>query len=355
MTNSGMSLVGVLASVVVGGIAMMGITQVIITSTTVNKQVLFTQSATTIQQGLIGHLSDRSVCEANFGPASAGGAVNPATNLPVRTSILNSLGGAPFLEVFGPPTNTTYENGTLRILGFGFQGFRASDGTGLRGLTDLVIRIQSVTPLGGPREITRTVSLVVELTAAGGPIATCVAVGNDDDDIWRMTPTGNIFYLGNNVGIGTNTPTETLHVVGNVLISSGTLTSSQINTEVLNTGTVIAQAYLYKSDERLKTDFQSIPGLELINQLRGVSFKWKSSGQPALGVLAQEIEKVIPSAVKIDPNSGLKLVDYSQVTAPLIQAVKQLSQENEKLRARLDQFNRELEALENKVDLVEIK
>lgn len=355
MTSSGMSLVGVLASLAIGGVAMMGITQVIITSTSANKQVLFSQSATTIQQGLIGHLSDRSVCEANFGPASAGGPVNPATNLPVRTSILNSLGGAPFLEVFGPPNNTTYESGTLRILGFGFRGFRASDATGIRGLTDLIITIQSVNPLGGPREITRTVSLVVELTAAGGPISTCVAVGNDDDDIWRMTPTGNIFYLGNNVGIGTNTPTATLHVVGNVLITSGTMTASQINAEVLNTGTVIAQAYLYSSDERLKNDFQPIQGLELINQLRGVSFKWKASGEPALGVLAQEIEKVIPSAVKIDPSSGLKLVDYSQITAPLIQAVKQLSHENEKLRAQLDRFNRELEVLENQVGSSEQK
>ncbi len=341
-----MSILGVLASVAIGGIAMMGITQVIVTSNNANKQILFSQSATTIRQGLIGLLSDRSVCEANFGPASVGGAVSPSTNLPVRTQIVNSLGGLPFLEVFGPPANVAYENGAVRILSFGFQGFRPSDATGARGLTDLVIQFQSSVPLGGPREIFRSVSLVAELTGPGGAITTCVAVGNDDDDIWRLAPNGNIFYLGNNVGIGTNAPTDTLHVVGNVLVSGGTLSAGSINAEILNTGTVTAQAYLYKSDERLKTDFQPVLGLPIIKHLRGVQFRWKKTNRESLGVLAQEIEKVIPTAVTSDPTTGFKLVDYAQITAPLIEAVKELALENEKLQLKLESMNQEILRLE---------
>ena len=51
--------------------------------------------------------------------------------------------------------------------------------------------------------------------------------------------------------------------------------------------------------------------------------------------IAQEIEKVIPELVIQDENSGLKSVSYGNITAVLIEAVKELKKENDALSARI--------------------
>lgn len=102
-------------------------------------------------------------------------------------------------------------------------------------------------------------------------------------------------------------------------------------------GTVRAAAYLYASDERLKTEIRSLDGLSLISRLRGVSFIWKSTGQPATGLIAQEVEAVLPAAVATD-DSGMKAVDYQQLIGPLVEAVKSLKAENDALHARVEKL-----------------
>ena len=102
-------------------------------------------------------------------------------------------------------------------------------------------------------------------------------------------------------------------------------------------GNVTAGAYFHSSDERLKDNIQTISGLELISQLRGVSYDWKSSGKASAGVIAQEVEEVMPSAVQTDAD-GMKSVEYDQLIAPLIEAVKELKAQNEALEARIKEL-----------------
>ena len=79
------------------------------------------------------------------------------------------------------------------------------------------------------------------------------------------------------------------------------------------------------SDERLKSNIETIQGgLEKVEQLRGVTYT--RDDMDNIGVIAQEIEKVLPDIVlTADDEMGTKSVDYSRITAVLIEAVKELS------------------------------
>ena len=122
-----------------------------------------------------------------------------------------------------------------------------------------------------------------------------------------------------NVGIGTSGPSEKLHVSGNARIQ-GTVTDCYIGNGSGGTSC--------SSDARLKENIKPIPyALEKINSLRGVEFDWnilsQSHGRHDIGVIAQDVEKVFPSAV-ITGDDGFKKVDYAVLIAPVIQAVKEL-------------------------------
>ena len=79
------------------------------------------------------------------------------------------------------------------------------------------------------------------------------------------------------------------------------------------------------SDERLKDNIETLEdGLAKVEQLRGVTYT--RDGRENIGVIAQEVEKILPEIVlTADDEMGTKSVDYSRITAVLIEAVKDLS------------------------------
>ena len=79
------------------------------------------------------------------------------------------------------------------------------------------------------------------------------------------------------------------------------------------------------SDERLKDNIETLEdGLAKVEQLRGVTYTRDNREQ--IGVIAQEVEKILPEIVlTADDEMGTKSVDYSRITAVLIEAVKDLS------------------------------
>ncbi len=95
------------------------------------------------------------------------------------------------------------------------------------------------------------------------------------------------------------------------------------------------------SDERLKTDIKTIDdALDICGQLRGVSFKWIENDKPSIGVIAQEVEKVIPELVltgeSTDPvtneTTETKSVDYGKIVSVLINAINELKAEVDELK-----------------------
>ena len=87
------------------------------------------------------------------------------------------------------------------------------------------------------------------------------------------------------------------------------------------------------SDDSLKTNVQVIDGaLGRVEAIRGVTFERIEDGSVSTGVIAQELEAVLPEAVKTDAN-GVRHVAYGNITGLLIEAVKELSAQVAELKA----------------------
>ena len=129
--------------------------------------------------------------------------------------------------------------------------------------------------------------------------------------------TGN--YLANDLGIGQTSPSYALDVDGTIRA----------------TGDVIAN-----SDIRLKENIQEIPdALQKIKQLRGVTYNRKDlKGNPRqTGVIAQEVQKVLPEAVHEEKTNDKKLsVAYGNMIGLLIQAIKEQQKQITDLQKQLN-------------------
>ena len=95
------------------------------------------------------------------------------------------------------------------------------------------------------------------------------------------------------------------------------------------TGTVTAPNFVSSSDRRLKTDIETIgDALNLVRDLRGV--RYVMGGQPGIGVIAQEVEPILPEIVS--EADGLKRVAYGNLAGLLIEAIKVLAEEIDQLK-----------------------
>jgi hypothetical protein len=100
------------------------------------------------------------------------------------------------------------------------------------------------------------------------------------------------------------------------------------------TGDVNAPNFNTTSDATLKTNVETLTGsLDAVQALRGVSFDWIDNGGSEIGVIAQEVEAVLPALVNTN-DQGIKTVKYGNMVAVLIEAVKELKAEIEELKKR---------------------
>jgi len=91
------------------------------------------------------------------------------------------------------------------------------------------------------------------------------------------------------------------------------------------------------SDERLKKNIHTIQNpLEKVTSLRGVTFDFKENDKKQIGVIAQEVEKIIPEVVQERPD-GYKGVQYENLVALLIEAVKEQQKQINELREKLNE------------------
>lgn len=112
---------------------------------------------------------------------------------------------------------------------------------------------------------------------------------------------------------------------GNVAI--GTTTASA-NLEV--NGIINANDFNSISDIKFKDNINTIDnGLEIVIKINPVSFEWTDSGKKSYGVIAQEIENILPEIVS---GEDTKRVSYMQLIAFLIAAVKELNEKVEELQ-----------------------
>jgi hypothetical protein len=96
-----------------------------------------------------------------------------------------------------------------------------------------------------------------------------------------------------------------------------------------STGTLSATIFTSLSDETQKENIRPIENaLEMVRQMNGVYYDWKDGhNKGSVGVIAQEMEKILPEVVTTNDN-GLKTVSYGNLVGVLIEAIKELAGES---------------------------
>jgi len=112
---------------------------------------------------------------------------------------------------------------------------------------------------------------------------------------------------------------------------------SNILTVLQGGGPAIADGWDVYSSRRWKTNIQPLQNaLAKVELLRGVSYDLQKSGKHQIGVIAEEVGEVVPEVVSYEDNGkDARGVDYSRLTALLIEATKEQQQELQELRSEL--------------------
>ncbi len=150
----------------------------------------------------------------------------------------------------------------------------------------------------------------------------------------HVTSVSNVAVAGGGGGGGSisitnetaNTSSAYYPLLGTV--TTGTLATANVSSTKLyfnpSTGTLNATVFNSLSDQTQKLNVSIINNAsETIQNINGVEFTWSESGRKSSGVIAQELENVLPHLVDTGPE-GLKSVNYSGIIAYLIEAVKEL-------------------------------
>ena len=94
-------------------------------------------------------------------------------------------------------------------------------------------------------------------------------------------------------------------------------------------------AYNTSSDARLKDITGSARGLEVINELNPVSYNWKADGKADEGLIAQEVQEIVPNAVS-GSEEEMYQMDYSKLVVHLVKAVKEQQTQIEALQSEIN-------------------
>ena len=176
--------------------------------------------------------------------------------------------------------------------------------------------------------------------------ANITTVGTIGTGVWQGTAIASAYLDADTAHLTTaQTFTGEKKFATDVTVSGSLIVSSSIGDNpfgILVKGAVSASGDVIafqSSDERLKDNIQPIESpLEKIFQINGVSFDWNNkqdlySGRD-VGVIAQEIESVLPEIVQTR-ESGMKAVRYEKIVALLIEAIKEQQLQIDELKARL--------------------
>ncbi len=176
--------------------------------------------------------------------------------------------------------------------------------------------VSSPAPTTGAHLTNKTYTDATFLPFTGGTLSGNLAISSATGQYQINTGSYNWSFLANasNAGIYRNSAGAWAFYAD----TSGNFTA---------TGNVTAY-----SDAKLKTNVQTIQDpLSIINRLRGVFYDRIDSGEHGIGVIAQEIQEVLPQVVH--ENDGTLSVAYGNIVGVLIEGIKVLSAKVEKLEA----------------------
>jgi hypothetical protein len=124
-----------------------------------------------------------------------------------------------------------------------------------------------------------------------------------------------------------DTSTNTTQYLSMSRATSGAFDTAYVASSKLyfnpSTGILSSVDFDSLSDRTLKENIQPmVDSISILNEINPVSFNWKDNGKKSYGVIAQEIEEILPDIVDTNPDTGIKSVSYLQLISFLIDAVK---------------------------------
>ena len=220
------------------------------------------------------------------------------------------------------------------------------DGTGNVGIgttPSTLLHLLAATPTIRLNSSVRSFDIASNVTDASGSF-----------NIQDATAGASRIYVNNagNVGIGTTTVGAKLTVAGTgsfsgiLSLTSGTASTTNTTGALVVTGGAGISGALNvggditafaTSDERLKDNKINITNaLEKVNSVCGIAFDWNDKSEKtgsSYGVIAQEVEKILPHAV-VTREDGFKAVKYDSLIPLLIEAIKELNSKVNQLEAK---------------------
>jgi hypothetical protein len=169
--------------------------------------------------------------------------------------------------------------------------------------------------------------------------------------------------IPNSLMVGFLSTTPTLFVgpspgSGSATGSVGIGTTNTQGFKLFVNGSIAATSFSQVSDIRLKANIRSIDNaLNKVLKLEGIKYEWKNGVNPDLtlpdstqiGFSAQDVEKVLPELVTTN-SEGFKAVSYQNMSAVLVEAVKEQQKTIEQQQTELEQVKRQLQVLVEKLN-----
>ena len=176
-----------------------------------------------------------------------------------------------------------------------------------------LLMIKSSTSTWGGLQVSNTSNDIIFSLMGDGTIG---GIYDDQNADWFIQWTENAgVRLYHNAGQKLTTTSTGVSITG-ALVASGDVTAF--------------------SDARVKENVETLPNaLESVKQMRGVTYNKIGEEKQSVGVIAQELEEVVPQLVHTDED-GMKSVAYGNITAVLIEALKEQQAQIEELKSRLD-------------------
>jgi hypothetical protein len=204
-------------------------------------------------------------------------------------------------------------------------------------------------------------------------------VYNSSDDNLELL--GSDIYIANNLGICTNNQQSKLSIknindcceslllmtehtirgIGMVISTACNMgigvTNPQYRLELPNiansSGQGRANAWQTYSSVRWKKEITPISdALEKTINLTGVNFYWKDTNKYDMGLIAEDVGKVVPEIVDYEENGYAKGMKYDRLVALLIEAIKQLNKEIEGQNEQVIIRNEKLTILQNRINKI---
>jgi Chaperone of endosialidase len=253
-----------------------------------------------------------------------------------------SLGNSNIVESVGSACRAAHGGGASQCVGIGTSNptgtLQIVGGEGASLILESsvangnpAITVQANTPAG---------AAAVTINRADGGAGAYLILGTAATEEWRVQiPVGNTeeldiaygsalpfvtFLQTGQMGIGTQTPANTLEIVAG--------------------GTTLADAWTTRSSRQFKTNVQPLEdALQKVEQLQGVSYDRKTDGKHEIGVVAEDVDQVVPEVVSHDPKTHeAQGVDYSRLAALLIEAVKSQQSEIQTQQAEIQQLKAQI-------------